>query len=503
MLRTAFLSLLASFCGTVLSAETFTFHHENVLGTSLEIKFNAKSKDAAVAGEKCVLSEIDRLALIYSTYDGKSEMRKWMDDESTGKETSKELLELFRMCEEQWTISEGAFDPRVGPMIEVWKKSAKDQKLPTDGDLQSAVKLSKEQAWRIDAPRKTVHRLTKMPLTFDGIAKGLIVDYACGAALKSEGIEGVLINIGGDLRVAGIFQDQVSIADPMAPAKSVATLAFSDKAIATSGNYQRGFKIGQHLYSHIIDPRTGKPVDHVISASVIAETAAIADALATAFSVLPVERSIDLCNGQPQIACMLITSDGKKHTSVGWPTGENGPSDNNSAENTVQMANGTANWKSGAELQVDFEINRADGRRYRRPYLAVWIEDKNQKPIKTLTLWLQTENPGPRWHRDLKRWYKQNGSRKLANGSNLIGTISAATKPPGVYKTVWDGKDDNGKWVSQGKYTLFLEVAREHGTYQLMSKEVIIGDHATKGDLGQNEEIKSVHFEYLPKGSDK
>lgn len=89
----------------------------------------------------------------------------------------------------------------------------------------------------------------------------------------------------------------------------------------------------------------------------------------------------------------------------------------------------------------------------------------------------------------------------MANGSNLIGTVSAATKPSGAYKAVWDGKDDNGKLVKQGKYTLYVEVVREHGTYQLMSKEIIIGKEKHEGDLGENAEIKSVHFEYRPQGS--
>ncbi len=498
----ALLVLLA--CNTASSAERFSFHHENVLGTSLEMKVNASSEAIAKESEKQVLAEIDRLALVYSTYDAKSELRQWMDGENTEMKASKELIGLFRLSEEQWTASQGAFDPRVGQAIELWKRAAKDQKLPDASQLTTAVAAATNQAWRIDDSKQTVRRLAKVPLTFDGIAKGMIVDSACEVALKVAGIEGVMINIGGDLRIAGNFQEEVAIADPKSPAKSVARISLSDKAIATSGNYHRGFKIGEQSFSHIFDPRTGKPVDHVISASVIAETAAMADAMATALSVLPVERSLELCNSQPQLACMLVDRDGKIHTSLGWPTSEDSSSAGSSIANSHSRGPTIGKeWISGAELQVDFEINRADDRRYRRPYLALWLEDKNQTPVRTLTLWLQTDNPGPRWHRDLKRWYKQNGSRKLANGSNLIGTISAATKPPGIYKAVWDGKDDNGKLVKQGKYTLFVEAAREHGTYQLMSKEILIGEESQQGDLNKNAEIKSVHFEYIPRGSSK
>jgi thiamine biosynthesis lipoprotein ApbE len=505
MPRIALAMLLLLACNIAYSAERLGFHHENVLGTSLELKVNASSEAIAKEAEKQVLAEIDRLALVYSTYDAKSELRQWMDGENSDMSASKELIGLFRLCEEQWTASQGAFDPRVGQVIELWKRAGKDQKLPDESQLAAAVAAAKNQAWRIDDSKQSVRRLAKVPLTFDGIAKGMIVDSACEVALKVPGIEGVMINIGGDLRIAGNFQDEVFIADPKSPAKSLARFLLADKAIATSGNYHRGVKIGEKSFSHIVDPRTGKPVDHVISASVIAETAALADAMATAFNVLPVEQSLELCNSQPQLACMLIDRDGKRHTSLGWPTSDDPLSEavRSVANNLPKSPSGSKEWISGAELQVDFEINRADDRRYRRPYLAVWLEDKNQAPVRTLALWLQTENQGARWHRDLKRWYKQNGTRKLANGSYLIGTVSAATKPPGMYKAVWDGKDDNGKLVKQGKYTLFVEAVREHGTYQLTSKEVLIGDESQKGDLNKNAEIKSVHFEYIPRGSSK
>ncbi len=500
MLQTTLFSMLAIFLGHSFVAERFSFHHENILGTSLEIKVSASSQAVAKEAETQILAEIDRLASVYSTYDPKSELRRWMENENENAIVSKEVIELFRMCEESWTESQGAFDPRVGLAIELWKQAEKDQKVPTDRDLESIVAATKIQAWRIDEANQSVRRLAKVPLTFDGIAKGLIVDRTCEAAMKVAGIEGVLVNIGGDLRLSGNLEDEVSIADPKSPAKALTKFLLDNRAIATSGNYHRGFKIGDQSFSHIFDPRSAKPVGHVVSASVIAESAATADAMATAFSVLSVEKSLELCNNRPQLACMLISADGKMHMSESWPKSEHEPK---SSSGSLATTGKSDEWNGGAELRVDFEINRTDGRGYRRPYLAVWIEDKNQTPVRTLTLWLQTDNPGPRWHRDLKRWYKQNGNRKLTNGSNLIGTVSAATKPPGAYKAIWDGKDDHGKTVKHGKYTLFVEVAREHGTYQLMRKEVVIGQEPHAGDLGQNVEIKSVHFEYLPRGLGK
>jgi len=70
--------------------------------------------------------------------------------------------------------------------------------------------------------------------------------------------------------------------------------------------------------------------------------------------------------------------------------------------------------------------------------VAVWVEDADGFPVRTLVLWLQ-EGRGARWHRDLTRWYKQDQVRRLVDGTKLIGTVSAATRPPGKYKAVWDG----------------------------------------------------------------
>lgn len=484
----------------ILASQPYVFHHENILGTSLEIKLNANSEANANQAEAKILGEITRLSDIYSTWDSDSEMRKWMDGEDSEKAVSQEMIDLFRMCEELWTTSQGAFDPRVGHAVELWKQAAKENRVPTDKELIAAVTAIQQQAWRIDTAKKSIQRVAKVPLTFDGIAKGLIVDGACEIAMKCDGIKGVLINIGGDLRLAGNFQDKVIISDPKSPAKTLLSFVLAERAIATSGNYHRGLEIGEQSYSHILDPKTAKPVEHVISASVIADNAATADALATAFSVLTVNESLEVCKSQPQIACLLVTSDGKSVASPGWP--DSLASVDQPVATTMEESD-AGTWNTGAELQIDFEINRVDGRGYRRPYVAVWIEDAKQKPVKTLVLWMQTSNPGPRWHRDLKRWYKQNGARKLADGKNLIGTVSAATKPAGAYKAAWDGNDDNGKPVKKGKYTLYVEVAREHGTYQLLSKEIVLADEPTKGELGKNVEIKSVKFEYAPKGSAK
>lgn len=153
-------------------------------------------------------------------------------------------------------------------------------------------------------------------------------------------------------------------------------------------------------------------------------------------------------------------------------------------------------WDDRWELEVQLELAEQNDPRPHRPYVAVWIEDKDGVPVKTLTLWVQTTGRGPRWIPDLKRWIRAERLRQLADGGDLVATVSAATRMPGDYKVVWNGKDDQNQKVRQGQYTLFIEAAREHGTYQLIRKDLTIGKQPLRGDLGSNVEIKSASFAY-------
>jgi thiamine biosynthesis lipoprotein len=162
---------------------------------------------------------------------------------------------------------------------------------------------------------------------------------------------------------------------------------------------------------------------------------------------------------------------------------------------SLAMAQG-AGWNREFELAVNFEINQPSGERYRRPYVAVWVEDEDGNAVRTLSLWVQTRKPGPRWIPDLKRWYRKEKQRKGRDGGDLIETISVATRKPGQYSLTWNGRNDDGKLVPQGSYFVCIEAAREHGTYQLLRESVGIGSKAFQKSLGSNVEIKEASVEY-------
>ncbi len=153
-------------------------------------------------------------------------------------------------------------------------------------------------------------------------------------------------------------------------------------------------------------------------------------------------------------------------------------------------------WDDRFELAVDLEIATPQGGRWHRPYVAVWVEDAAGKPVRTLSLWVQTTGRGPRYIRELRRWFSVDRDVEEAGGPDLITAVSSATRLPGRYTVTWDGRDDRNNVVEQGTYRLFVEAAREHGTYQLMQQELSLAGKPVAVDLPGNEEIGRARVEY-------
>lgn len=159
-------------------------------------------------------------------------------------------------------------------------------------------------------------------------------------------------------------------------------------------------------------------------------------------------------------------------------------------------------WNKDLEVLVNFEINQpsAERGRYRRPYIAVWVEDPDGHAVRTLSLWVSFGGAGPfQWLPDLKRWHTADQDRKLTEKKEILFTVSRPTRPPGKYKVIWDGKDNNGKQLAGGEYTITIEAAREHGTYQSIRKVVLLDGKPFTEELKGNVEIKSASIEYRRK----
>jgi thiamine biosynthesis lipoprotein ApbE len=492
--------LLAFLLGSSTGASTgpdragrpFTYNYENVLGTSLELKVFAGAEAVADKAEEAALAEIDREAKILSAWDSTSEFSRWSGSVDRPERVSPELLEVLGLFDQWRERSGGALDASAEAVTRVWKKAAAERRMPSAGELAAAVAAVKGRHWELDTAKGTATHLDRTPLALNSFAKSYIVGRAADAALAAEGVTAAVVNIGGDLVVRGNWTEPVSVADPKADeenAEPIARLRIRNAAVATSGNYRRGVEIDGRHYSHIVDPRTGQPVDHVISATVVAPNASDAGALATTMCVLQPEESQRLAERTPGVEYLLVASDGKRIASSGWKRLQT-PGIAVSPVPAPAPAAGT--WDPAYELNIDLELARIQDMRARRPYVAVWVEDADKHPVRTLALWYQR----PRWLPELRAWYRGDRQRAAAEGAEITGSVSSATRPPGKYKLKWDGKDNKGNLVKAGKYTVFIEAAREHGTYQIMKQEMDFSGTPQEIQLPGGTEIASATLAY-------
>lgn len=484
-----------------------TFSHERVLGTSLELKFAARSGADADAAEAAALAEIDRLGKILSGYEATSEFRQWAAIRGEPRRVSPELYDVLMLFDTWRERTGGALDASAEAAGRLWQTAALKQRVPSAEELTAVVAAVRQRHWQLDPVARTATHLSEAPLMLNSFTKSYIIDRACAAAMASGKLTAAVVNLGGDLVVRGDSAENIAIADPVGDGENEAPLLHlvtRDRAVATSGGYRRGVEIGGRWYSHLIDPRTGRPVDHVRSATVVAARATDAGALATALCVMSADEGLALAATLPGVECLVVMNDGRRLATAGWNAIEVPRSDaaatgvHAAVAATSQTPSAQAPvWDPTFELAVNLEIAAIGGGRAKRPFLAVWIEDKDGFPLRTLALWYH----GERWLPDLKAWYHADSVRSMAEGTQIAASVSSATRAPGKYTVKWDGKDSAGRAVPRGIYTVAIEVAREHGTHQLIRQQLDFAGTGERKDLPANIELASASLDFRRKTS--
>lgn len=215
-------------------------------------------------------------------------------------------------------LTDGAFDPTIHPLWTVWDFN-EGGKVPDSSVVDSLMRFigfGEGVHFTFSEEQDTLeqYRLQKhtsgASLGFDGIAQGLAVDILA-EMLESKGAKNYYVEIGGEIKVKGVNNQgeewRIGIDKPIdgsdqSDRQIQEIVQIGDRAIATSGSYRKYFIEDGVKYSHTIDPRTGYPVKHtLLSASVVAETCAMADGLATAFMVMGAEKAMDFVNDHPEL----------------------------------------------------------------------------------------------------------------------------------------------------------------------------------------------------------
>ena len=477
-------------------AATYTSHHEHVLGTSLQITVRAENPVQAQQAENAALAAFDRHERILSTWQTDSEASGWARTSLEPVHISTELFTVLATFDIWRERTGGALDPSVEAATRLWQQATAQGRTPTAREIAVAVESMQQPHWSLDHAAGTATRLSAVPLAFASFTKSYITSLAADAALQA-GATGVMLNVGGDVVVRGNLVQLIAIADPHAPADNEAQLehlAVHNAAVATSGSYRRGFDVAANLaprHSHLLDPRTAQPSTHVLSSTVLAADAVTAGALATAFSVLPVEASRTLAATIPGVQYLLVLPNGEQVRSDGWTSVSSRPTLQPAAFHTDASTAGM--WNPAFELSLELNLPRIADARYRRPYVAVWVEDADHFPVRTLALWTQQ----PKYLPELKQWYREDQVRHLAEGVDISRTVSAATRPPGKYTLKWNGKDNEGKPVKAGKYTILIEASREHGGYDIDRHEIDFdGTNPQQASLPATKELGTVALDY-------
>ncbi|WP_048908454.1 FAD:protein FMN transferase [Shewanella piezotolerans] len=257
-------------------------------------------------------SRLEEINKSMSTWDSSSELSIINNSEQLKNiNLSSELGEVVAQAIVLNKSTEGALDITVAPLIQLWGfgVSGKIEKAPSDSEIAAVRALT--GADKIAIENGKLQRSNKqVTLDLSAIAKGYAVD-AIATLLEKNDIDNYLVDIGGELKLKGTKKNNrpwaVGIDKPFAYSTGqIAVISPKNMAVATSGDYRKYFESNGKHYSHIINPLSGRPVQHtVVSATVISETCMKSDGLATAFMILPISKSLEIANNN-NLSIMII-----------------------------------------------------------------------------------------------------------------------------------------------------------------------------------------------------
>jgi FAD:protein FMN transferase len=274
-------------------------HETSRLSMACVYTIVAYGPDAAAlaeAGERA-LAEVDRIDRLMSHYRADSPLSRINREAALGPvAVEPELVAFLAECLRFSRESTGAFDVTVGPLMKVWGFFGGEGRLPEEREIAAARESVGYAHVVLDQKRNTV-RFDRPGVELDlgGIAKGYAVDRAV-RVLADAGIGAALVSAGGSTVYAlgappGREGWEVAIQDPLHPQRIARTVVLRDRALSVSGSRGKFFEAGGVVYSHIMDPRTGRPVRDVAGVAVITDTGTAGDALDDAFFVLGVPQS--------------------------------------------------------------------------------------------------------------------------------------------------------------------------------------------------------------------
>ena len=295
------------------------------MGSRFEVLAVAPDRAQAERAVEAAYAEIDRIEALISS---------WREDSQTSAINrragqgpvivSSELFALLRRALKVSKLTGGAFDVTFASAGRYWNFHSPHPRLPDAEEIRRALSSVGFDKVKLDEDALTVELLDAgTRIGFGAIGKGYAANRAV-AVMKAAGIEAGVVSAGGDLMSFGRKENgapwSIGIADPLHRDAAFAHLDLTDTAVVTSGDYESFVEIDGQRYAHILDPRTGYPVAHLRSVTVICPDAELADALATGVFVLGPTKGLELIDRLHGIEALLIAANGEILTSKNLKT---------------------------------------------------------------------------------------------------------------------------------------------------------------------------------------
>lgn len=286
-----------------------------LMGNGFEITVVAKDSATGNGYIDLAVAEITRIEKLISSWDPNSQTTNI--NRNAGIQPVQVDAELYGLIQRAIGISkltDGAFDISYASMDRIWKFDGSMKEMPVENEITASVAKVGFQNIVLNPEERTVFlKLEGMKIGFGAIGKGYAADKA-KQLLMDQGVTAGIINASGDMNTWGKQANgefwKVAIKNPMDKNSVFAMLPITEGAVVTSGDYERYVNFNGKRFAHIIDPRTGYPTTGIISVTVFAPKAELADALATSVFVLGKEIGLDRINQLPRVECIIIDDKG-------------------------------------------------------------------------------------------------------------------------------------------------------------------------------------------------
>ena len=268
------------------TAEAVTVSQQRpAMGTFVEITARGEKEDRLTRLIDKAYKRIKTVDESMSVFKGSSRVRRLNDPETKQVDLTPDMVEVLTEAQRISSITDGSFDATAGPLLKLWGFYDDDLSVPSETDLAETLNLVDYNGLEVDSSRGIVTLPDRRSaIDLGGVAKGYGVDEAI-EILKDGGAAAGLVNAGGDIRGFGTPEAnrdwKVGLQHPLSEDELLGALDLILPAVTTSGNYESFFTYQGSKLAHIIDPRTGRPVEDTLSVSVLTKQAVQADGLST------------------------------------------------------------------------------------------------------------------------------------------------------------------------------------------------------------------------------